>query len=229
MNFSFLSGLPRTGSTLLQAILAQNPDIHAEGLSAVCQLMWDSHISCGSDFCQYVMKANNKTEIQHSIVSAIPQIYYKNVSAKNILDKCRSWTLPDNIELIEKYITDKPRIIVMVRPIEDIVASFIRLRKANGWSGDLESDLWEPNTEPITRPIIGVEYAKSHNDGKFLFVEYDDLVDYTPDVVNKIYEFMEWDLFSHKYSEIVHPYPENDEAYEMPGLHHVRPEIGRRK
>ena len=41
-----LSGLPRTGSTLLSAILYQNPKIHAEGNSGLCQLMWDLEVSC---------------------------------------------------------------------------------------------------------------------------------------------------------------------------------------
>ena len=44
--FIGLSGLPRSGATLLSAILDQNPEIHAEGSSAVCQLMWDVHKSC---------------------------------------------------------------------------------------------------------------------------------------------------------------------------------------
>jgi len=44
--FVCLSGLPRSGSTLLSAILSQNPLIHAEGNSAVCQLMWDMQMSC---------------------------------------------------------------------------------------------------------------------------------------------------------------------------------------
>ena len=44
--FVFLSGLPRTGSTLLSAILSQNPKIYSEGNSAVCQLMFDMQQSC---------------------------------------------------------------------------------------------------------------------------------------------------------------------------------------
>ena len=44
--FVFLSGLPRTGSTLLSAILSQNPKIYSEGNSAVCQLMYDMQQSC---------------------------------------------------------------------------------------------------------------------------------------------------------------------------------------
>ena len=44
--FYFISGLPRTGTTALCAVLSQNPDIYAGPNSPVCQLMWDTHTSC---------------------------------------------------------------------------------------------------------------------------------------------------------------------------------------
>jgi sulfotransferase len=227
--FAFLSGLPRTGSTLLSAILSQNPDIHSEGQSAVCQLMWDLHVSCGTEFSSKAMAANNRTATQDDLVRALPAIYYKDVTASNIVDKCRSWTLPANVELIRRYITDDPKIIVMTRPLDEIVASFVNLRKANGWQGDPEADLWEPDTEPITRPLLGVQYAQAHNTGEYLFVEYADLVDDAPGVVAAIYEFMGWEPFQHHYTNITHPHPEDDTVWDFPGLHDIRPEIGRRQ
>jgi hypothetical protein len=54
-----LSGLPRSGSTLLSSILSQNIDIHAEGNSAVCQLMWDMEVSCNTSG-QEQIKANKR-------------------------------------------------------------------------------------------------------------------------------------------------------------------------
>ena len=57
--FVCLSGLPRSGSTLLTAILSQNPLIHAEGNSAVCQLMWDLHQS-GLTTAKEQLKANGR-------------------------------------------------------------------------------------------------------------------------------------------------------------------------
>ena len=40
MKFYFDCGLPRSGSTLLTALLNQNPDIHAGTLSPVFELMY---------------------------------------------------------------------------------------------------------------------------------------------------------------------------------------------
>ena len=229
MNFVALSGLPRTGSTLLTSILCQNPEIHAEGQSAVCQLMWDLQQSCATDLSWKSMAANDRLETANDVVRAIPAIYYKDVTATHIVDKSRSWTLPANVEMIRRYIRKDPKIIVMVRPIEEIVRSFVELRKRNGWVGDLEAGLWDANSEPLTRPLLGVEYARTHNNGEYLFVEYDELIDDASNTIKKIYEFCEWDSFEHRFTGITNPHPEDDLVWNFPGLHEIRPEIGRRK
>ena len=77
--FVCLSGLPRSGSTLLSAILSQNPDIHAEGNSAVCQLMWDINKSCETTASEQ-LKANYREKTINDMVLSIPNTYYKNIS-----------------------------------------------------------------------------------------------------------------------------------------------------
>ena len=79
--FVCLSGLPRSGSTLLSALLSQNPEIHAEGNSAVCQLMWDMQQSCLSAAKEQLL-ANNRQSTIKDIISQIPHLYYKNNSPK---------------------------------------------------------------------------------------------------------------------------------------------------
>lgn len=229
MSFVALSGLPRTGSTLLTSILSQNPEIHAEGQSAVCQLMWDMQQSCETEFSSKALAANGRTTTHDDLVRAIPAIYYKDVKAQHIVDKCRSWTLPDNVEMLRRYVTDDPKVIVMVRPVEEIVRSFVELRKRNGYPHDPEADLWEPNTEPLTRPLAGVEYARANNNGEYLFIEYDDLVDNTADTIQRLYDFCGWKPFQHWFTGITNLHPEDDTVWDFPGLHQIRPEIGRRE
>ena len=83
----FLSGLPRTGSTLLSAILCQTPHIHAEGNSAVCQLMWDIQQSCLTTASQQ-LAANDKIDVIHDLVSQVPDIYYKNIEVEKNNSGC---------------------------------------------------------------------------------------------------------------------------------------------
>lgn len=227
MSFITLSGLPRTGSTLLSAILDQNPDIHAEGNSAVCQLMWDAQVSCESAASEQ-LTANNRQATQDALVSAIPAIYYRDTTATHIVDKCRSWTLPANMEMLKRYVRDDPKVIVLTRPIDEIVRSFVQLRKANNWQGDLESDLLIPDSEPIMRSLNGVKWAQENNNGEFLFIEYADLVGNTSEVIANIYNFCDIELFEHNLQHIENNHPENDLVYGLIGQHDICPTIGAR-
>jgi sulfotransferase len=226
MNFVCLSGLPRTGSTLLSSLLSQNPEIHAEGQSAVCQLVWDMHLSFESEVSLSALAANQRLHTREDLIRAIPAIYYKNVKSSYIVDKSRSWTIPDNVEMLRRYITDNPKIIVMVRPVEEIVRSFAKLTKSRNYKGNLEENLWIPNTEPLTRPLMGVQWARENNNGEYIFIEYNDLVEDTKGTLQRIYDFCEWEPFDHWFTGITNPHPEDDNIWGIPGLHDVRPEIG---
>jgi sulfotransferase len=218
----FLSGLPRTGSTLLTSILSQNPSIHTEGNSALCQLMWDMQVSC-----EQTEQMLNKPGLKDKFISNLPDIFYEDANGY-IIDKCRSWTMPANLDLIHKYITKTPKIIVMTRPIIEIVESFVSLRKINGWINP-EKGLLDKGSEPIMRSLAGVNYAKEINTGQFLFVEYQDLLDNTEATLNRIYDFCGWEHFKHNLKDIKNLTPEADGAISLVGLHDIRPEISKRK
>jgi sulfotransferase len=225
--FVCLSGLPRTGSTLLSAILSQNPLIHAEGNSAVCQLMWDMQQSSTTSASQQLL-ANRRYSTSDDLCAAIPAIYYKDAKKPVIIDKCRSWTMPANLEMLQRYITASPRIIVLERPVPEIVDSFVRLRKANGWTEDLKRGLLDEKSEPIMRSIEGVKFARKSNADWFLFLTYQQLTTDTQGTLGKIYKFCGWHPFKHDLNNIVNNYPEDDEIYGLKGQHDVRSTISPR-
>jgi sulfotransferase len=217
----FLAGLPRTGSTLLTSILSQNPGIHTEGNSALCQLMWDMQVSC-----EQTEQMLNKPELKEKLISKLPNIFYENANGV-VIDKCRSWTIPANLNLIDRYITKTPKIIVMTRPIIEIVESFVFIRQMNGWVNP-EEGLLDEGSEPIMRSLAGVNYAKENNTGQFLFVEYQDLLDKTNVALDRIYDFCGWEPFKHSLENIKNLNPEADEAISLLGLHDIRPTISKR-
>jgi sulfotransferase len=227
--FIGLSGLPRSGSTLLSSILSQNPEIHAEGNSAVCQIMWDLEQSFNIN-CKEQLEATNRQQTQLDIISAIPHLYYKNIIKSIVIDKCRSWTLPANLFLMQKYINKNIKIIVLERPIIEIVKSFVSLRKENNWEGDLEEGLLDEGSEPIVRSLYGVKWAKENNaNNTFLFIQYNHLINNTKETVNKIYKFIDEPIFEHDLNNIINKHPENDKVYNMIGQHDIRPTINQRQ
>ena len=221
-NITFLSGLPRTGSTLLVSILSQNPQIHTEGTSALCQLMWDMQVSCWN-----TEAIPNKPEVEEKLLSSIPKVFYEGVQKDIIIDKCRTWPLPANLELINKYITKTPKIIITVRPIVEVLKSFVYIRSLNNHPNP-EAGLLDDRSA-IMRSLEGINYAKANNSGQFLFVSYNDLVDNTEQVIKNIYNFYNWDTFEHKFTGIINPNLERDDLLGAIGLHDIRPEIKRRK
>ena len=224
--FVCLSGLPRSGSTLLSAILSQNPTIHAEGNSAVCQLMCDMYVSCKTKSRQQIA-ANKRQSSVFELISTIPQIYYNNIdeNEKIIVDKCRSWTLPKNILLLKKYIDKNIKIIVLERPILEIVNSFCKLYKKNNVTKDY-NDFLKLNSEPIMRSLNGLLYAKHNNqDNTFLFITYNELVEQPEETIKKIYDFCNWEYFQHDFNNIVPKYKEDDTTYNLIGFHDVHPTI----
>lgn len=226
----FLSGLPRSGSTLLSSILAQNNKIHAEGNSGLCQLMWDLEYSCKNN-CFEQLQANNRIpETINKIVSSLPALYYEKVNKPFVLDKCRSWTMPENVRMLREYFPYKSKIIVMIRKVEEIIASFINLLIKNNRSFDyneLCEKILHEDSEPIMRSINGIKYAKACKTDEFLFISYDNLVFNPVETIDKIYQFCEWDHFNHDLNNIENSFPENDEIYNLKGFHTVRSSLGK--
>lgn len=225
--FVCLGGLPRTGSTLLSAILSQNPDIHAEGNSAVCQLMSDTWVTCET-LAKEQLAANNREHTKIDLIKEIPNIYYKDITASIVVDKCRSWPTKENQQLY-KHLTNNPKTIILTRPLEEIVKSFINLFEENGHPGNLEkrfADVW---SAPITHAIEGIKWAKQNNTGEFLFVSYEELTSQTEETIKKIYSFCEWEFFNHNFNSIINMHPENDDVYKLKGMHDIRSTISKRK
>lgn len=221
---AFLSGLPRTGSTLLSAILHQNPDIHAEGNSAVCQLMWDAQQSCQGAAYEQLAANRRLPDTQDALVRSIPFIYYRDVSRPVIVDKCRSWTLPANLAMIRRYITDDPKVIVLTRPVDEIVESFRRLYATNGLPFDPDA-LLAPQSEPLMRSLDGVEHARRVNTGEFCFIEYADLCADPHSTLAAIYEHCGWEPYAHDFTNVTNANPEDDSVYGLLGMHDIRGKV----
>lgn len=219
-----LSGLPRTGSTLLTSILSQNPAIHAGQNSPLCQLAWDLAVSAEGAAAEQMHASGRDVAF---IIRGFAQAFYADVTAPVVIDKCRSWTLEANMNLL-RMMTDTPKVIVMVRPLTDVVASLVAARRDAGWTGDIEGAILRDGSEPVMRSLAGVQSALISDTGEFLFVQYDDLIDRPEHTMAAIYKFCGWTPYAHNFTNIVNQNPEPDDVYGIEGFHEVRPTLGRR-
>lgn len=185
--------------------------------------MWDMEQSCKFN-CGEQLQANNRHTTIYELVASIPATYYKHVTRPIVFDKCRSWTLPANQDLLRRFVTDTPKTIVLTRPVDEIVVSLADLHERNGKPFD-QSALLREGSEPLMRSLYGVESARKVNRGEFLFVSYDELVNDTNAVLDQVYDFISEKRFSHNLENIVNHNPEDDSVYGLNGMHDVYPTI----
>lgn len=235
--FYFLSGLPRSGSTLLSALLNQNPEIHASTNSPLLDTIHytEEYLLYNSE--QY--KAHPKPEASHKVLSSIPHNYYFNTPEPIIIDKSRGWV--NQIQHIIDYITPEPKIICPVRNIQDIMVSFLALIEKSQSLSFIDKGLIDNNLKLTNdnrceflmspRGIIGMSYhalAEAFRKGYekyILLVEYENLISNPQKEMNRIHSFLNLPLYSYDFSNVRPKYDENDEVYGLENMHTIRNEV----
>jgi sulfotransferase len=235
--FHFLSGLPRSGSTLLTAILNQNPEIHASTNSPLLDTIHytEEYLLYNSE--QY--KAHPKPEAAHRVLSSIAPNYYFDTPEPIIIDKSRGWV--NQIQHIKDYITPDPRIICPVRNIQDIMVSFIALIEQSKTLSFVDRGLLERNLELTNdnrcdflmspQGIIGMSYhalAEAFRKGHqrhLLLVEYENLISNPQKELNRIHSFLRIPEYSYDFSNVKPKFDENDEVYGLENMHTVRNKV----
>lgn len=222
----FLAGLPRTGSSLLTAILSQNPDFLSEGTSGLLSLIKNVEVIFDrNESLAHALQNTNRRYVQENFTNFVPHFYYGERSAKYIIDKNRHWCHPFAIESIKKYITENPKIIVMLRPIKEIAESIYYIAKEND---DIsQAYAWMYGGDPLITPLEALKASLELNKENFLFITYDQLVLETNKTLDRIYSFLEVERFPHELDEIDSTNVQEGD-YHLLGLHEIRETIGKR-
>jgi sulfotransferase len=244
--YHFLAGLPRSGSTLISSILNQNPNIYASANSPMCGMMFNLERSLLASE-QY--RAFPKPNVMSKTVMNVIDGYYSDTEKTNIIDKSREWSIPEHFEVLKRNLSYEPKIIIPVRSITDILASFITLvnknpGKPNFIDAEIEArqefNFYRPandiRCDHLMRPkglidncLYGIAYAlQPENKKYFHFVEYDNLLENPELEIDKIYDFYGIERFNHDCSNIVNNIKEDDNVYGLIGQHDVRSSISRR-
>ena len=159
------------------------------------------------------------------MVADLPTRYYSGTSRPIVIDKCRAWTAPSNVQMLRHYVTQQPKIVVLTRDPADIIKSFKSLFDRN----DRDDFDVSGMAEEFNRNMICTQSAVNANDpDTFLFIDFENLVGDTNHELERIYEFLELEPFKHDLTNIVTMNPEDDSVYGLQGMHDVRRTIGKR-
>ena len=236
--YHFISGLPRSGSTLLSAILQQNPRFSVALASPVVSLIeaMQPYLSGG----EYSLFFNDTTRA--NVFRGVFDSYYAQTIEKLpanpvVFDSNRWWT--GHASLIA-HLHPKARIICCVRDIGWIIDSFERLLAKNPLqlsrifgAGPRNSIL--SRAENFMNPengLIGLPYYKlseawfGEEAKRLIVVPYNNLVKEPKRTIQRLYAELGEPQFEHDLQNVAFDDVSEYDAYiGMPGLHTVRKKV----
>ncbi len=233
----YQSSLPRSGSTLLQNILGQNPDIFVTPTSGLSTLLTSSraYYTKGDEF-----RAQDPDIMRKAFIGycrgAINGYFDAITDKKYVVDKSRAWGINYNFL---KMINDDPKIICMVRDPRDVFASMEKNFRKNpdkqsaivDW-GKLEGtsipkriEIWG-RINPVGTAFESLsEMINIGVAGNVLFVKFEDLCSNPSKEMERIYYYLGIPYFEHDFNNVEQITFEDDEVHGIYGDHKIRKRV----
>lgn len=231
--FHFISGLPRSGSTLLGALLRQNPRFHAGMSSPVASLVEGvvNQVSAGSELSTMV----NRTQ-RASLLRGLFDSFYEDFDEPVIFDTNRAWTAKLNI-IAEMF--PEAKLICTVRDVAWIMDSLERKVRQDAFentrlfNNPAERATVYTRTEALAHAnrLVGFpwhalrEACWSEYAERLVIVDYDLFVSRPKEIMPLLYKFMDEEPFDHNYDAVEYDAPEFDNQLGVEGLHRVHKEV----
>jgi sulfotransferase len=225
--YYFISGLPRSGSTLLSAILKQNPTFYT---SISDNLL--SHVRSQIEVGNEVPTSQKQESRLKHIVSSTVDAYYYDIDKPVVFNTNRLWT---NLLPELKSLYPYTKVICCVRDINKIIDSFERMHQKNPFlissvfTKSVDLNVYtRANSLMEASGIVRLPYdsLKSaitgmHND-MVMLVEYDILTKNPEGTMRAIYNFIEQPYYEHNFSDVEVSHDEYDSDIKLKGLHSTR-------
>ena len=170
-------------------------------------------------------------------MSSIFDGYYKNWNSNIIIDRS-NWGVPNNLKLLEKYCPNKPKFILLVRDVLEVLASFIkwsRENKPNFIQNETNNAPVEIQCDFLMRSDLQIvqEYTAIHNlykNPNALLITYNELIDSSEETMNKIYKFLQIEPHQHKFNNLTQLVANGvsyDDTVVGNNLHYVKSKISK--
>jgi hypothetical protein len=218
----FLSGLPRSGSTVLAAILNQNPVTHVSTTSGLVFALDSLANIWGRD--KLLGENDPKRKRLAQTMRGVINSFYEDTEENIIIDKARTWPLTHIMGAMNQVLNRKPRIIATVRSIPDCAASFVRIAKPE----DMDAFMYSGQLiQHLKGSYASLQSGYAYDPECFLFVEYEDLIEQPQKELERIHKFLDLDAFEYDFNKIdSSTVQENDEElHGIAGLHDIKPKL----
>lgn len=220
----FLSGVPRSGSTVLAAILNQNPQTYVSTTSGLGNAL----DGLATTWHQTKLLVENDPE-RHKLANTMRGVidaFYETTDKPIVIDKARNWPIPVVMHAMSQVLGRKMKIIATVRSIPDCMASFVRVAKPENLD---EFILNGSLAKHLKGSYMTLQGGYAYDPECFLFVEYEDLLADPKGQLDRIHTFLDLPAFDYDFSNIDGaPVKEDDEnLHGYAGLHDIKPVLQR--
>jgi len=223
--YYFISGLPRSGSTLLSGILRQNPDFYADIASPVEALTGNAiDVITGAE-----SNLTTTEEQRKNVMYGMFDGYYQHIEKSVIFDSSRGWTKKTNFL---KALFPYTKILCPVRDIVSILNSFeVILNKNCFYTKQINEKVFSHNIfiriqELFEREIVNyfsfLQEGYALNPEMIHFIEYENLCKEPEKTIRKVYEFLERSYYSHDFENVEYSNENFDKACNLKDLHTIK-------
>jgi hypothetical protein len=201
----FLVALPRSGNTLFASIMNQNPDIAATANSITLEIMKDLFLLKNTDvFLNYPDHRS-----LDNVLDIVYDIYYKDWPQRIIIDRGPVMT-PGNFELMQKHYKRPFKVIVLLRDLMDVLASYMQWytenpdafpNRFNLKNDDEKLGMIMNKDGAVAKDLEAIKNSYNYP-GLCHYVKYDDLVTNPEQEFRKIYGFLNEPYFNHRFIDL---------------------------
>lgn len=231
--FHFVSGMPRSGSTLLCNILNQNPRFWATPTSGLCPLLLRvNHIWQEVPELKASSTPSEKLGLMRGMIHG-----FHTTDRPVVFSKSRGWV--SALEMVRNALGIEPKILVTIRDIPSILSSCEKLFRKELRSPE-SSARWGANMETIEGRLafwtagdqmVGGQYNRIRdcvmrgNRRNLHFIDFDELCADPEGTMDKVYEFLGEEPFAHNFETVEQTTHEKDEEHGFVDLHTIRPKV----
>jgi hypothetical protein len=186
MIISGYSATPRSGSTLLNALLNQRPDVYMPFVSPFIELLWRNYKFWDEPEYNKLHILEYKNIKKKYCLGVIDTFFKELTDRKYIIDKHWMWIVPENRNMYEDLYNKKLPVIYIHRSYDDIVESYKRVLK-QGLKGELAHiDNLDYSINLLNKVYLNQQHYIENNPDNIVFIEYNDWCNKTEEMLKYI-------------------------------------------
>jgi sulfotransferase len=237
----FLAGLPRSGSTLLANILAQHPRFHVTPTSGIVDMLVRVRNGWDENDAFRAMDRPLSEQVKETVLKSMLQGYFAHVEQPVCIDKNRYWA--EFLEMAAALVGGRERVkvLVTVRDLRDVLASFERLYRTTSALGQLPQEagmalkfktalgrlqVFIDDAQPVGRAYNAIRDAVTRGwKDRMHFIDYEDLTRKPQETLAGVYQFLDEESCAHDFDNVAQVTFEDDFVYGFKDLHVIRRKV----